>query len=114
VQSISSQGDADGGSSASKAVESSLEFSRLIILRGRRSYYKSSKARAAGHSSTDFRAPIDGSNSTLLGQYRAEIEGVLSDIFVQLRDACEEIAEATCQRRTMLVAERVDQIEAFR
>lgn len=113
VQSMPDNSDHDNGSS-SKAVESSLELSRLIILRARRTYFKSSKARAAGHVATDFRAPIDGSNPTQLSQYRAEIEGVLGDIFVQLRDMCEEIAETTCQRRTRLVADRVDQIEAFR
>ena len=65
-------------------------------------------------STNDHRAPIDANNAENLKLYRTEIEGVLNDIFVQLRDTCEELAEAICQRRTNLVAGRVDDVEAFR
>ena len=88
-------------SGGAQAGQSSLEMSRLLILRARRTF---SKAR---------RVTTDGGRSS--GQeYREELEGVLADIFVQLRDMCEELAESICQRRTLLVAERVEQVEAFR
>ena len=84
-----------------QAGQSSLDMSRLLILRARRTFSKTRRLAVSQ----------DSANGK---QYREELEGVLADIFVQLRDMCEEVGETICQRRTLLVAERVEQVEAFR